>query len=59
MAKDERRTVYEPARETEVFDRCEVLVVGGGPAGVAAAVAAPLFFILSRLSFFIVVNLFC
>ena len=40
MAKDERRTVYEPARETEVFDRCEVLVVGGGPAGVTAAVSA-------------------
>ena len=40
MAKDERSTVYEPARETEVFDRCEVLVVGGGPAGVTAAVSA-------------------
>ncbi len=32
--------VYEPARETPVFRRCDVLVVGGGPAGTAAATAA-------------------
>lgn len=29
-----------PERNVEVVDRCEVLVVGGGPAGLAAAVAA-------------------
>ncbi len=34
------RTVYEPARETPVYDETDVLVVGGGPAGCAAAVAA-------------------
>lgn len=32
--------VTEPQRSTEVFDTCQVLVVGGGPAGVTAAVAA-------------------
>ncbi|MDQ3701973.1 MAG: FAD-dependent oxidoreductase, partial [Chloroflexota bacterium] len=30
----------EPAREVPVVQRCDVLVCGGGPAGVAAAVAA-------------------
>src|SRR3954447_18118581 len=34
------RTVHEPARETPVHDETDVLVVGGGPAGCAAAVAA-------------------
>lgn len=29
-----------PAREAEVVDRCDVLVVGGGPAGLSAALAA-------------------
>ena len=33
-------TVQEPARDIPVHDRTEVLVVGGGPAGCAAAVAA-------------------
>jgi 2-polyprenyl-6-methoxyphenol hydroxylase-like FAD-dependent oxidoreductase len=33
-------TVLEPAREIPVFDAVDVLVVGGGPAGTAAAVAA-------------------
>jgi len=33
-------TVHEPARETPVFAETDVLVVGGGPAGVAAAVGA-------------------
>ena len=33
-------TVHEPAREVPVFAETDVLVVGGGPAGVAAAVAA-------------------
>ena len=33
-------TVSEAAREVPVHARCEVLVVGGGPSGTAAAVAA-------------------
>ncbi len=33
-------TVTEPEREVEVFDRVDVLVIGGGPAGTAAATAA-------------------
>ena len=32
--------VEEPARSTPVYGNCDVLVVGGGPAGTAAAVAA-------------------
>lgn len=32
--------IEEPARRTPVLGECEVLVVGGGPAGLAAAVAA-------------------
>lgn len=35
-----REYILESARETEVYDRCQVLVVGGGPAGVTAAVSA-------------------
>jgi hypothetical protein len=34
------RTVYEPPRETPVHAECDVLVVGGGPSGCAAALAA-------------------
>ena len=34
------KTILEPAREISVFDECDVLVVGAGPAGVTAAVAA-------------------
>ncbi len=34
------RTVREAARETQVFAETDVLVVGGGPAGTAAAIAA-------------------
>lgn len=34
------KTIQEAARETKVFSETEVVVVGGGPAGVAAAVAA-------------------
>ena len=34
------RTVQEPGRETPVVAETDVLVVGGGPAGQAAAVAA-------------------
>src|SRR5919202_295796 len=33
-------TIAEPAREIPVHAECDVLVVGGGPAGIAAAVAA-------------------
>jgi NADPH-dependent 2,4-dienoyl-CoA reductase/sulfur reductase-like enzyme len=32
--------VLEPAREVPVVDRTDVLVVGSGPAGLAAALAA-------------------
>lgn len=32
--------VYEPAKELPVFHETDVVVVGGGPAGFAAAVAA-------------------
>lgn len=32
--------IEEPSRRTPVLRRCDVLVVGGGPAGTAAAVAA-------------------
>ena len=33
-------TIFEPAREVEVIHRTDVLVVGSGPGGLAAAVAA-------------------
>ncbi len=33
-------TWHEPARDIPVWGRCDVLVVGGGPSGTAAAVAA-------------------
>ena len=32
--------IHEPARETPVLERVDVLVVGGGPSGTAAAIAA-------------------
>jgi 2-polyprenyl-6-methoxyphenol hydroxylase-like FAD-dependent oxidoreductase len=35
-----RKTISEPSRKTTVCRETEVLVVGGGPAGVAAAIAA-------------------
>lgn len=35
-----RATITEPARDIPVQDECDVLVLGGGPAGTAAAVAA-------------------
>ena len=38
--RDALRMVTEPAREVPVLDEVDVLVVGGGPAGTAAAVAA-------------------
>ena len=34
------RTVEEPAQQVPIHTECDVLVVGGGPAGTAAAVAA-------------------
>jgi hypothetical protein len=34
------RTVHEPAREVDVIHETDVLVVGSGPAGLAAAIAA-------------------
>lgn len=34
------RTIREPARDIPVFRSCDVLVVGGGPAGSAAAASA-------------------
>jgi len=37
---DNERTVTEPARTTPVHAETQVLVVGGGPAGFAAAIAA-------------------
>jgi hypothetical protein len=37
---ERRQTVTEPARETPVHAETQVLVVGGGPAGCAAALAA-------------------
>jgi hypothetical protein len=36
----ERNTIQEPAREINVFAEAEVVVMGGGPAGVTAAIAA-------------------
>ena len=32
--------IHEQAKEIEVFDHCDVLVVGAGPAGTAAALWA-------------------
>lgn len=34
------KTIFEPARHVPVFAETDVLVVGGGPAGTAAAIAA-------------------
>lgn len=33
-------TLLEPAREVPIYRKCDVLVVGGGPSGTAAAIAA-------------------
>jgi hypothetical protein len=35
-----QKTILEPSKEVEVFKEAQVVVVGGGPAGVSAAVAA-------------------
>ena len=40
MKPQRDESVEEPARSTPVYGSCDVLVIGGGPAGTAAAVAA-------------------
>ena len=35
-----RPTIFEPARHVEVIHRTDVLVIGSGPGGLAAALAA-------------------
>ena len=40
MRRPENETVLEPQRDVPVYGHCDVLVVGGGPAGTCAAVAA-------------------
>lgn len=39
-ATESAGAIFEPAREIPISDTADVLVVGGGPAGVAAAIAA-------------------
>ncbi|HSL86316.1 MAG TPA: FAD-dependent oxidoreductase, partial [Bacteroidales bacterium] len=38
--QDDRKYVIEPSRQVEVLAETDVLVIGGGPAGTAAAIAA-------------------
>lgn len=40
VARPDHGTWAEPGRELKVYHRCEVLVVGGGPSGTSAALAA-------------------
>ena len=40
MKRGQGETVEEPARDVPVYGHCDVLVVGGGPAGLCAAIAA-------------------
>ncbi len=40
VAEPHGGSIEEPARSTPVYARCDVLVIGGGPAGTAASVAA-------------------
>ena len=40
METEQTETIREPERSTPVYGSCDVLVIGGGPAGTAAAVAA-------------------
>ena len=34
------KEIIEQSRKTEVFDACDILIVGGGAAGHSAAIAA-------------------
>jgi len=38
--KHDEETIEEPAKRIQILDKCNVLVVGGGPAGICAALAA-------------------
>ena len=40
MKKGSIRTIPEPNKEVKVFRECDVVVVGGGPGGIGAAVSA-------------------
>lgn len=40
MTAEQAASIIEPGRELILRDECDVLVVGGGPAGIAAATAA-------------------
>ncbi|HEU0073177.1 MAG TPA: FAD-dependent oxidoreductase, partial [Dehalococcoidia bacterium] len=40
MRVESGETIREPQRDIAVYGHCDVLVVGGGPAGFCAAVAA-------------------
>jgi NADPH-dependent 2,4-dienoyl-CoA reductase/sulfur reductase-like enzyme len=40
VTDDVPMTIYEPARAVDVVHRVPVLVVGGGPSGLAAAIVA-------------------
>ncbi len=40
MRQANGETIVEPQRDVPVYGHCDVLVVGGGPAGICAAVAA-------------------
>lgn len=40
LAAGDKEQIREPERMIEVSDNCDVLVVGGGPSGVAAAISA-------------------
>jgi hypothetical protein len=40
VKKSSLKTIHEPARDINVFAEADVVVVGGGPAGVTAAIAA-------------------
>jgi alkyl hydroperoxide reductase subunit AhpF len=35
-----RKTIEEPARQLPLYGEYEVVILGGGPAGITAAVAA-------------------